>query len=146
MAGTLNLRGGDIEYNPVFFSYAIIELDRITLVLSVAQTTAAVKSHLDGVTLAPYADALATLRDRARAVVDANQKAKLWLPNGCSQALVNQIPTVRLQSLLATRSLRRTQPHSTHVISDASPALHLKAVKNATELEGMRQSHVSVAR
>ena len=31
----------------------------------------------------------------------------------------------------------------THLISDPSPIAHSKAVKNAVEIEGMKQAHVS---
>jgi Xaa-Pro aminopeptidase len=67
VAWTLNLRGSDIDYNPVFVSYLLITADSATLYINPAKVNAEVAEYLkaEGVGIQPYADiesALRTLR------------------------------------------------------------------------------------
>jgi Xaa-Pro aminopeptidase len=67
VAWTLNLRGSDIDYNPVFVSYLLITADSATLYINPAKVNAEVSEYLkaEGVGIQPYADiesALRTLR------------------------------------------------------------------------------------
>jgi Xaa-Pro aminopeptidase len=67
VAWTLNLRGSDIDYNPVFVSYLLITADNATLYINPAKVNAEVAEYLkaEGVGIQPYADiesALRTLR------------------------------------------------------------------------------------
>ena len=55
VAWLFNLRGADIEFNPVFFGYAIVATDSATLFLDPAQVTQDVRLHLgQDVQLRPY--------------------------------------------------------------------------------------------
>jgi Xaa-Pro aminopeptidase len=55
IAWLFNLRGSDIECNPVFFSYAIISETEAILYLDLDKVTDQVKEHLGStVTLKPY--------------------------------------------------------------------------------------------
>lgn len=63
IAWTLNLRGGDIAFNPLFISYLLIEKESATLFVCPEKIPPALRGELeaDGVRLAPYEAAAATL-------------------------------------------------------------------------------------
>lgn len=64
VAWTLNLRGSDVEYNPVFVSYLLIEPQTATLFINAAKLTTRVVDYLhgEGVDVAPYEQAPLQLR------------------------------------------------------------------------------------
>ncbi|MDQ1920853.1 aminopeptidase P family protein [Massilia pseudoviolaceinigra] len=75
IAWLFNLRGADVSYNPVFLAHALINPDGATLFVAEAKVDAALRARLllDGVTLAPYADAagaLAALPSGAALLID----------------------------------------------------------------------------
>ncbi|WP_229413256.1 aminopeptidase P family protein [Massilia violaceinigra] len=75
IAWLFNLRGADVSYNPVFLAHALIAPDGATLFVAEAKIPAELRARLllDGVTLAPYADAagaLAALPPGAGLLVD----------------------------------------------------------------------------
>ena len=63
IAWLLNLRGGDVSYNPVFLAHALIGTEGATLFVGAGKIDAALRDRLaaDGVTLAPYGEAAAAL-------------------------------------------------------------------------------------
>jgi Xaa-Pro aminopeptidase len=66
IAWITNLRGSDVDYNPVFLAHLLVDADRATLFVGDGKVDAALAAALaaDGVVLAPYAaagDALAAL-------------------------------------------------------------------------------------
>ncbi len=63
IAWALNLRGADVDYNPVFLAHLLIAPSGATLFVGAGKVDAALKAALaaDGVALAPYADAAAAL-------------------------------------------------------------------------------------
>ena len=63
LAWLLNLRGADVEYNPVFLAHALVTLDEVSLFVGEGKVDAALAARLaqDGVSVRPYADALPTL-------------------------------------------------------------------------------------
>ena len=64
IAWLLNLRGADVEYNPVFLGHVLLTASDCTLFVGAGKVPAALADRLsqDGVTLAPYDDALPALR------------------------------------------------------------------------------------
>jgi len=64
IAWLFNLRGSDVNYNPVFLAHALISLHGATLFVADGKVPADVKAALaaDGVQLAPYAQAAAALK------------------------------------------------------------------------------------
>ncbi|MFT3665245.1 M24 family metallopeptidase [Piscinibacter sp.] len=75
VAWALNLRGADVEYNPVFLAHLLIAPSGATLFVGAGKVDAALKAALaaDGIALAPYADAataLAALPTGATLLVD----------------------------------------------------------------------------
>ena len=64
IAWLLNLRGADVDYNPVFLAHLLISEREATLYIDVRKVDAALVAQLasDGVQAAPYADTPAALR------------------------------------------------------------------------------------
>ncbi|KAF8453789.1 putative Xaa-Pro aminopeptidase P [Terfezia claveryi] len=123
-----NIRGSDIPYNPVSFSYAVITPDKATLYVDDKKVSDVVKKHLENVVeIRPY-DAIfedcVALSARIN-MIDENKDHSKWLvSNRASWALVNALGGQERVEI--TRS----------PIEDA------KAVKNEIELEGMRKCHI----
>ena len=120
IAWMFNLRGNDVEYNPVAVAYAAITPTEARLFINPAKLPAAVAAALraDGVICADYDSFLPYVQnmpERAVVLVD---------PEKTSQAVKDATPD--------------------HCILIGAPniVLHLKASKNAAELAGMRQAHL----
>ena len=119
-----NVRGRDVECNPLAISYAIVTRDGAQLFVDRSKVTEAVAGHLGGaVDVRPYerfGERLDELsRDGARVWADP-QSVSRWVaerlaPEGASGA---------------------------RLYEKASPILLAKAVKNEVELGGMRSCHV----
>ncbi|MDQ0008824.1 Xaa-Pro aminopeptidase [Luteibacter jiangsuensis] len=78
IAWLMNLRGADVEYNPVFLAHLLIEDARATLFVDAAKVPAGLKAVLaaDGIALADYgtvASAIAALPDDAVLMYDASR-------------------------------------------------------------------------
>ncbi|KAL2259044.1 hypothetical protein VTK26DRAFT_7408 [Humicola hyalothermophila] len=128
IAWLFNLRGSDITYNPVFFSYAIVTQDSATLYVDSSKLSDECRSYLDQnkVSVKPYdelfkdANALAV----AAETQDSSEPPKYLISNKGSWAL-----KLALGGGKFVEEVR-------------SPVGDAKAVKNEVELEGMRQCHV----
>ena len=123
LAGLYNLRGSDISYNPVFFSYAIITLTDARLYVDEAQLSSEVTQHLsskdeNGVQTFPYSQVSSHV-----SMLLSSLEGKVWVGSESSQALCALVPQSRR-------------------VKSLSPIQLLKGIKNATEIEGMRNAHV----
>ncbi|MFM2291603.1 MAG: hypothetical protein RIS29_1416 [Bacteroidota bacterium] len=120
IAWLFNIRGNDVNYNPVAISYAVVELDKATLFIAPEKTDASVRAQLrdEGVVVAPYTliyDAIRTLPATAKVLFDGsklNQALYEAIPQGCG------------------------------ICNAISPVAKLKSIKNATEVEGFRKAMV----
>ncbi|ORX90124.1 Creatinase/aminopeptidase [Basidiobolus meristosporus CBS 931.73] len=122
IAWLFNLRGSDIQCNPVFFSYALVTGNEATLYVSEEKLTEEVKSHLGmNVKTRPY-DAIWEELKKASIQAEVNQK-KFLISNKASFALYDTIGAERAHEL-------------------RSPIGDAKSIKNETELAGMRQCHL----
>ncbi|SDT33976.1 aminopeptidase P family protein [Pseudomonas granadensis] len=65
IAWLFNLRGGDVSFNPVFVSFALISQQQATLFVALSKVDAQLRAVLeqDGVTLRDYSDVAYALRD-----------------------------------------------------------------------------------
>ena len=129
IAWLFNLRGSDIPYNPVFFSYAIVTPDTATLYVDDSKLDDACKAHLaqNNVTLRPYESIL----DDAR---DLQAKTK--------QAHGDGAPNRLLLSNRGSWALQRALGGDDMVDEVRSPIGDAKAIKNEVELQGMRACHI----
>ncbi|XDG01209.1 hypothetical protein ABKA04_000824 [Annulohypoxylon sp. FPYF3050] len=131
IAWLFNLRGNDIPYNPVFFSYAIVTADDATLYVNSSKLSDECKSYLaeNGVSIKPYNDIFSdasALRESAeiQKKEEGSENKKFLISNKASWAL------------------KRALGGDGMVEEIRSPIGDSKAVKNEAELEGMRQCHI----
>ncbi|SPQ22717.1 bc1f0ce7-2f29-46ac-836b-763ee931995f [Thermothielavioides terrestris] len=129
IAWLFNLRGSDIAYNPVFFSYAIVTQDSATLYVDESKLNDESRSYLEqnNVSVKPY-DAL---------FADAKSLASAAETNETSEP-----PKKYLVSNKGSWALKLALGGDKYVDEVRSPVGDAKAVKNDTELEGMRQCHI----
>ncbi|KAF2184719.1 putative Xaa-Pro aminopeptidase P [Zopfia rhizophila CBS 207.26] len=129
IAWLYNLRGNDIPYNPVFFSYAVITPTSATLYIDESKLTQQVKNHLgQKVAIRPY-DAIFT--DVAALSSESQQT------NGETEARPKFLTSTR-----ASWALNQALGGEDRVAEVRSPIGDAKAIKNEVELEGMRACHI----
>ncbi|OWP05057.1 hypothetical protein B2J93_627 [Marssonina coronariae] len=132
VAWLFNLRGNDIPYNPVFFSYAAITPNAATLYVNSSKLSRECEEYLteNGVSIRPY---------------DKIFHDSQVLGESISSEGEGQTETKIKKFLVSTRTswaLKRALGGEAKVDEIRSPIGDAKAVKNETELEGMRACHV----
>ena len=135
IAWLFNLRGNDIPYNPVFFSYAAITPTTATLYVNSAQAKqATVRSYLteNGISIRPYEK----IFDDSEALAQVSGRVE-W-------RRTSQRPKIKkfLVSTKTSWALKRSLGGEVNVEEVRSPIGDAKAMKNETEIEGMRACHV----
>ncbi|XP_067012527.2 xaa-Pro aminopeptidase ApepP isoform X2 [Anabrus simplex] len=125
VAWLLNLRGCDVPYNPVFFSFVIVTMNQVVLFVDEAKLNTTVQNHFSEedllVKIMPYEKVDSFLKDMV-----GDQEGKVWISNGSSYALVSIIPDkVRL--------------------TEITPIALMKAIKNSVEINGMINAHIKDA-
>ena len=118
IAWMLNMRGSDVESNPLGIAYAVVKTDAVVLFINKDKVPDAFRKRLaaDGVSLAPYdaiADYLGALGADDKLLIDKD--------------IANQYLFGRLSETAEYKF-------------GSTPARHLKAIKNATELGHIRRS------
>jgi Xaa-Pro aminopeptidase len=120
IAWATNLRGADVDYNPVFLAHLLIDAtaQRATLFVGAGKVDADLQARLaaDGVVLADYADATAAL---AR------------LPAGA---------TLLVDPKRITLGLRQAVPADVHVVEAINPSTLAKSRKTAAETAFVREA------
>ena len=125
IAWTLNVRGSDIDYNPLVFSYLLVTMeDAFWYVLKASEPddeTAAslIEVGADGVTVLPYSDIASAL---------GSIPGKLFVDTSTLNYYLYSIITESIPQ----ESLKTGE----------SPVPLWKAVKNATEIAGMKEAHL----
>ena len=126
IAWLLNIRGNDVEYNPVVISYVVLENDKCTLFVNPAKVDTMAQNYLDfnAINVKPY-----------EAVFEHIRGLK---------------GTVLFDGARVNEALFEAIPEACKKINAKSPILIDKAKKNAVELEGeriaMRQDAVALTR
>ena len=118
IAWTLNLRGRDIAFNPLMISYLRVGADDAVLFVDAAKISPEVGAHLDGagVRVEPYEAFGAALEALA---------GRVWLDPAHASWWIAQ----------------RLEAGAAELVEAPSPVELMKAVKNATEQQGMRDAH-----
>ena len=121
IAWLFNLRGGDVDYNPVFLSYAVVEKNAVLLFIDEGKLTTDASNMLRhlGVTLRPYDQ----VYDYAGSY--SSDRRILISPDRLNYALY-----------------RRLTETGAKLIEDKNPVLLLKSVKNGVEIAGSRYAHI----
>lgn len=116
IAWLFNLRGGDVLHTPVFYAFALVELERVRVYL--LNDEEKVKSLFDDeIEIKPYTaifDELKTLK----------AKSIMYDENTISYRLFESIP------------------HGCRAVKREDPAMLMKAVKNPTEIACTKQAHI----
>jgi len=114
VAWTLNLRGSDVAYNPVFLGYIALTDKEATLFVDKAKLTPEVENHL------------------AAAKVSVRAYDEFY----------NYLATVKGQNILlaanTNQAIFEALQKDNKLVQAPAPGNLMKAVKNATELEGFR--------
>ena len=126
IAWLLNIRGNDVEYNPVVIAYAVLEADKCTLFVNPEKIDSPAQNYLDfnNIDVQPYEAVFDYIRGLKGAILfdgaRVNEALYEAIPEGCRK------------------------------INAKSPVLIDKAKKNAVELEGeriaMRQDGAALTR
>jgi Xaa-Pro aminopeptidase len=120
IAWLFNIRGSDVEYNPVAIAYAVITRKKAALFIDLKKVSPEIKKRLDReVEIAAYDDFPARLKQLAAA------KNRVWLDEASvSEWVVSQLA------------------EGSQLIFKPSPIALFKAVKNEAEIAGFKAAHV----
>ncbi len=141
VAWLFNLRGNDIPYNPVFFSYAAITPTTATIYLDSDKLTQDAKDHIGSdVVIRPYEALFTDLKSFSESVDSEPQTNGASHTNGATSKTAKT--SKFLISTKASWALSLDLGGEEKVDEIRSPVGDAKAIKNKTELEGMRQCHV----
>lgn len=134
IAWLFNLRGSDIPYNPVFFSYAVVTPTTTTLYVDETKLPDNAKAHLAGIHIRPYDDIFSDIATLAAETPTTDGEGK-------ADAMAKKKKKY-LISTQASWALQRSLGGEENVDEVRSPIGDAKAIKNTVELEGMRQCHI----
>ncbi|POW11762.1 hypothetical protein PSTT_04999 [Puccinia striiformis] len=132
IAWCLNLRGTDIAYNPVFFSYLWIDIqDQVILFVNNQQLDPTLTDYLtkNGVETRPYESIWNFLQEFHDLKLSSSSQSST--PFG--KVLISPTTSLAIENSLGGES---------KTIQLRSPLQDLKAIKNETEIEGFRRSHI----
>ena len=120
IAWVFNIRGTDVEFNPVVIAYAIITPKKAMLFTDMEKITRAVRRHLgETVQVYDYDDFRKQLKKLAKS------ELKVWLdPNSVSYWIVDILKK------------------DCNLFFKESPVTRLKALKNKTEITGAKAAHI----
>ena len=121
IAWLFNLRGNDINYNPLFLSYAVVGKEEIYLCVDRQKLSEELTSLLEeeGIKLAPYQSIEELLKNSLR-----KENRVVYDPSAVSYALASQIASA-------------AQP-----VEQKDVTTGLKAIKNSTEIDGIKNALV----
>jgi Xaa-Pro aminopeptidase len=133
IAWLLNIRGNDVEYNPVVIAYVVLEADKCTLFVDPAKIDSPAQNYLDfnNIDVQPYEAVFDYIRGLKGTVLYDGARVNEALYEAINQGTMDN-------------------GQWTNAINVKSPILIDKAKKNAVELEGeriaMRQDAAALTR
>ena len=132
VAWLLNLRGADIEFNPVFFAYCLVTPSKCALYIDAKKLSPRVAEHLKqaSVDIRPYESIFDDLKQDTHGLKLGSQVNELTL-----KLMVSSSCNWAIQEAIGGDGEDRVE-----VVK--SPVQKAKAIKNETELEGFRQCHL----
>ena len=118
IAWILNLRGNDVEYNPVFLSHLIISAEQVLLFVDVAKLSAKLVDTLaeEGVTLLPYEQ----------------------LAESLAELLVEEQTTLLIDPARTAWAI--CEPYTEQTVLALNPSQRLKAAKSDQEIAHIRHA------
>lgn len=120
IAWLFNIRGNDVGFNPVVLSFALVSPGKTTLFIDLNKLRTADIASLShsGVSIAQY---------------DGIEKALTALPAGAS---------IFIDPKRNCFGFYQSLPPGVTVVHETNPSTHLKAIKNETEIAGMRSAMI----
>ncbi len=116
IAWLFNIRGNDVNFNPVTIAYAYVDMDKAILFIDPEKVTTESSEYLksQGVSVSPYNDIYAVIEN---------------LPAS---------KTVLVDGTKLNQSLFESIPKTCNIRNSMSPVFRLKSIKNEIELSGIR--------
>jgi Xaa-Pro aminopeptidase len=134
IAWVTNLRGSDVDFNPVFLSYAVITHDEFHLFVDLeAYKSSGINLDTNGtkVVLHPYTEIGNYIKeiDLGSETIDGEAKLnKIWLDNDkTNSALLDLLPQDASKKA---------------IITEPNPIGVMKAIKNKVEISNMKKAHI----
>ncbi|MDO5442051.1 MAG: aminopeptidase P family protein [Bacteroidia bacterium] len=130
IAWMLNVRGSDIEYNPLVISYLLVTREKVEWFVKKSSSTDSEtrdsfeEVKADGITVSPYDDIFVTLAEN--------------MADGSIEKLFVDPQTLNYHLY----SILKANAADGSIVTATSPVGFRKAIKNATEIEGMRDIHI----
>ncbi|KAF5288587.1 hypothetical protein FQA39_LY15366 [Lamprigera yunnana] len=125
IAWVLNLRGNDVFYSPVFFSYLLILPDSVIVLIDLNKVSDEIKEHFrreaNGLNL--KIESYNSVLNVLNTAIKSFPSGLVWLSNHVNYSLTSIIPQQRLKT-------------------DVTPAALMKLIKNDVEIEGMKKAHL----
>ncbi len=120
IAWLLNLRGSDVEYNPVFYSYMVISQNSVNMFIDPHKITSDIGKYL------------------------ALNDVKVFLYEIFFEYLqeLPQLSTVYIDPARTNSAVVNAIPVTAKISRGLSIITHLKSIKNSVEREGMRICHI----
>ena len=120
IAWLFNIRGGDVESNPVVLSYAVVKLDEVHLFIDENKLNDEIKNELnkENTIIKPYDEVYEFVKELKEDEVVLIDPAKV------NYAVYNNIPK------------------NVQKVEEANPTVMFKAIKNEVELQNIRNSHI----
>jgi len=120
IAWLLNVRGNDVDYNPVVLSYLLLSKEEIRFYVNEEVLNESTKIFLAkaGVSFYPYNQIYADIKE------------------------IEKDKTILLDTAKLNYAIRSNIPKTVQVIDESCPTILMKAVKNATEVENEKQAHI----
>ncbi|XP_030622899.1 xaa-Pro aminopeptidase 2-like [Chanos chanos] len=129
-AWLFNLRGNDIPYSPLFFSYTLLSLDQIWLFVNISRVTNELKEYLNS-------------------SCTSSQCVQLFEYDSVGSKLPEYFNRTGVKVLVSTKYINKALydliPEGKLLTTDYSPVMKTKAVKNPREQEALRITHVKDA-
>lgn len=132
IAWLLNLRGSDVDFNPVFFAYCVVTMEDVVLFIDKEKLTPEIEQSIKAcyggschkdkqpcVLIRPY-DSIAEYVSKT---LVPNENHLVWISGRSSEALMACVP----------KDKRCMQP---------SPVTKQKAIKNEIEIKNMKNCHI----
>lgn len=121
-SGLFNFRGSDIEYNPVFYSYAVVTLDELYLFVEQSTLPANYEDHFSKNGVAVKVNKYEHMQTVLTELIKKST-GKVWISPASSYALSALVPEKQL-------------------LHELSPVCVMKSMKNATEVQGLIDCHI----
>lgn len=120
IAWLFNIRGNDVEYNPVVLSYTIVSMEETILFVDKKKINGETKEFLqeNGVKIRGYEEV-------NKYVENINENSKVYLDKN-----------------MINRSIYKSIPENCEIISGTNITTNLKARKNPTEIENQKNAYI----